>query len=65
VGKEHYNLVFDGIDSIGQVKINNDVAVNVDNMFVRYVIPFKPQAVSVYVNMNILHSKVINFRLTL
>jgi hypothetical protein len=49
MGKEQYNLVFDGIDSIGQVKINNDVTVNVDNMFVRYVIPFKPQAVNILI----------------
>jgi beta-mannosidase len=46
MGKENYNLVFEGIDTIGQVKINDDVIVNVDNMFVRYVIPFTPQAVS-------------------
>ena len=46
MGKENYNLVFEGIDTIGQVRVNDDVTVNVDNMFVRYVIPFKPQAVS-------------------
>lgn len=50
IGKRQYNLVLDGIDSIGQVKINNDVTINVDNMFVRYVIPFTPQAVSIPAN---------------
>jgi beta-galactosidase/beta-glucuronidase len=46
IGKAQYNLVFEGIDTIGQVQINDDVTVNVDNMFVRYVIPFTPQDVS-------------------
>ncbi|XP_059478793.1 beta-mannosidase [Neocloeon triangulifer] len=44
--KKQINLVFEGIDTYGQIFINNEVPVTVDNMFVRYVIPFTLQTVN-------------------
>jgi len=47
MGMKQVNLVFEGIDTVGEITINNEPAVFVDNMFVRHVIPFTPQSVSI------------------
>ncbi|XP_065350336.1 beta-mannosidase [Cloeon dipterum] len=46
VGKRQVNLVFEGVDTYGQIHINNEQPVTVGNMFVRYVIPFTPETVN-------------------
>lgn len=41
LNKSAINLVFHGIDTIGDVYVNGILVQSVNNMFVRYVIPIK------------------------
>ena len=41
VNKKVVNLVFHGLDTLADISFNEKVSANVENMFVRYVIPIK------------------------